>query len=64
MIVRALPVRGTTFHVWDRKKYYPGGVYDVDDDTGRMLVKNRIAEEIKPTEPPKRKRGRPRKYEY
>jgi len=58
MIVKVLPKRGTTMHVWDRKKYYPGEIKGVDDELGATLIRKRIAEKI---EEPKRKPGRPRK---
>ena len=45
-------------HVYDRKKYYPGEVKLVDDDLGIILIRHKIAVEIKE---PKRGPGRPRK---
>ena len=61
MFIKAFEKRGTHVHVHDRKKYYPGEIYEVDDSLGKALIHNRVGEEI---DPPKRGPGRPKKYDY
>lgn len=59
MLVKVLPIRGTNMHVWDRKKYFPGEIKDLDDELAEMLIKKRIVEKL--PDPPRRGPGRPRK---
>jgi hypothetical protein len=61
MRVKVRPVRGTTLHVWNRAKYYPGEIKEVDDELGAVLISQRIVDEIEVPKPPKRSPGRPRR---
>ena len=65
MKVKALPTRGTTLHEHERKKYYPGVEYVVDDELGNVLIFRGIAEKIEESSPrpvTKRGPGRPKKH--
>lgn len=73
MLVKINPVRGTRLWVWEKKKYYPGEIKNVDEDLGAVLIKRGIAVEhvVSPTPPDtsmpppvarKRGPGRPRKH--
>ena len=53
MLVKVRPIKGTTMHVWDRKKYYPGEVKEVDDDLAALLISRRIVEKYEPPKPEK-----------
>lgn len=73
MLVKVRPKHGTTMHVHDRKKYYPGELKTVDDELGLELIRLKIALKIDEPEPKdkpksveeptmfKRGPGRPRK---
>lgn len=65
MVVKALPKRGDRLHEHERKKYYPGVVYGVDDELGRVLISRGIAEKVEESSPRpvvKRGPGRPKKH--
>jgi hypothetical protein len=61
MRVKILQPRGTTIHVWDRKKYYPGTEHELPEDLAKIFLRRKMAVEVKRPDPPKRKPGRPRK---